>query len=257
VGYLREALESGSDEQIRSVVTTLNGAKARLLNGCDTDLAKQLGSDINTLKDLTRSRSVTAGLEYYVFSTITDDPKLLLMTGDLVSAASCQNYRSGSHIETLPAYVIDGNIKLALSYVLKKQQVDGALNELALRDGEKFEVRFDAARQALIFGIARSESAGATRSTHIALGKAIRREVLRLGGKPGAAVLFTERAYLRPHAIDGAIAKQQKSLVATVTKSIGASSHVSGSPTPFPPSRNYGGVYTDAGGGRKHGGYQI
>lgn len=259
VALLRTAIESSNEEELKQTVTAINGLKQTLLRSIaetDPDVARQLSDDLNTLKDLFRSRKGTEGQQYYVFSTITDDPKLLLMTGDLVQSASCQNYRSGFMVGTLPGYVIDGNIKLALSYVVKKQQFDKALAHLGLEPDSSCRVTFDAPRQTL--RLAREDDPAGS-AVELPLGYALRREVLRLGshGRSGKPVLLTERPYLQPHPIDQQIARQQAELIAAARGAIGATTPSKLFTTTFPPSRNPGGVYSDECGGTKIGAYQY
>jgi hypothetical protein len=40
-----------------------------------------------------------------IITTTFDDPKTLLMVGDLVKTSSCQNYRTGGYAQTLPSYI--------------------------------------------------------------------------------------------------------------------------------------------------------
>jgi hypothetical protein len=237
VALVRSALATGYAEEVRQAVKLVNGAKGSLLRGIDD--SKQIQSDLKTLNDYGKTLGGKAGTRYYVFSTITDDPKLLLMTGDLVQSASCQNYRSGSHIETLPGYVIDGNIKLALSYVIKGEVLDRY-------PGATFE--FDAARQVLrVSG----------RDEVIPLGYAVRREVLRVGKVGTEGVVFTERAYLQNHVISDSIARQQCELIEEFCYGASVRPQRRGERATFAASRNPSGVYSDAGGGIMRGEYSI
>jgi hypothetical protein len=259
VGLLRTAIESSPDEELKQIVTAVNGLKQHVLRPlleANPETGRQLSEDFTALKDLFRSRKGVAGQSYYVFSTITDDPKLLLMTGDLVQSASCQNFKSGSMIGTLPGYVIDGNIKLALSYVMKKQQFERALASIGFPPDTPVRVSFDAPRQQLVV---RPESADSDLSASIPLGYAMRREVLRLGSHDhtGTPVLLTERAYLQPHPVDRQLTQQQRELVTAVRTAIGAQAPSNRFTTVFPPSRNPGGVYSDECGGTKLGQYDY
>lgn len=259
VGILRTAIASSNDEQLKQTVAAINGLKQSLLRPIaekEPGVARQITEDLNTLKELFRSRKGTEGQSYLVFSTITDDPKLLLMTGDLVQSSSCQNYRSGSMIGTLPGYVIDSNIKLALSYVIKQQQFDKARAQIGLEPGAPCRVDFDAARQTLILS---KEGDTTGQTAEIQLGYALRREVLRLGAHAhsGKPVLLTERPYLQSHPIDQHIARQQSELIAAMRGAIGATIPSKLFTTKFPPSRNPGGVYSDQCGGTKVGPYEY
>ena len=236
------ALHSGDMEKIRKAVALTNGAKTSLLRDLPESQRRQVSTDLKSLNDATKRMRVTEGTEYCVVSVITDHPKLLLMAGDLVQAASCQNYRSGSHIHTLPGYVIDGNIGLALSYVLKKGMLDNA----GVKDYAS--LKFDPATQSL------SVPGGAKQ---IPLGYAVRREVLRLGSSRGEAVCLTERPYLQTHAISNEIASHQRELVAAHLKRSGVRLTRNDETVTYPASRNPAGVYTDKGGGVKIGEYTL
>jgi hypothetical protein len=234
VKLLRYVIDSQDSAKIREATKLINGCKGKLVRALSAETAQQIGADLSSLNESSKSINVSAGTSYYVISVITDDPKLLLMTGDLVQTASCQNYRCGSHIQTLPGYVIDGNIKLALSYVVKAELFERTFSSAA--------VTFDPATQTLQAGTKR-----------LNLGSALRREVLRVGSVSGSAVCVTERAYVQGHAIAGSIQKQQAGLIAAHLapcgiKSAGAEVRVS-----HPASRNALGVYTDRGGGVKIG----
>ncbi len=165
------------------------------------------------------------------------------MTGDLVQTASCQNYRSGFHIETLPGYVIDGNIKLSLSYVIK-----GELIERVLLQYPDARFEFDAPTQRLV--VPGTE-------VSIPLGYAIRRQVLRLGTAGEEPVVLVERAYLQNHAISSNIEGQQIELMDSFVTGAGARIQKKGELASYPASRNPGGVYSDAGRGKKHGAYTV
>ncbi len=259
VGLLRTAIAVAPPEELKQAVSAIHGLKQALLRPIAEDdpiTARQLSDDLGTLKDLFRSRKGTAGQGYYVFSTITDDPKLLLMTGDLVQSASCQNYRSGSMIGTLPGYVIDGNIKLALSYVVKQQLFDRTLAQIGVTTASNCRFAFNAPRQELVLT---AGEGSLERQATITLGCAMRREVLRLGARQGkeTPVLLTERAYLQPHPVDQAIAQQQNELATTVRTAIGAAVPTKHFTTIFPPSRNPGGVYSDECIGIKKGSYEY
>jgi hypothetical protein len=248
VALIAAALQRGSDHEVTAVIKLVNGVKGTLIK----DLAaadvikKQLSEDFKSLTALTKLQRGAVGQGYYVFSTITDDPKLLLMTGDLVQAGSCQNFRSGSHIQTLPAYVIDGNIKLALSYVIKDKVLENVYERLG---GGKVSMVFDAPKQELVFRAKR-------KSERVPLGYAMRREVLRLGTSwEGNAVLLRERPYLQVHAIESKIADRLTELVTVFMKKAQLSNAEGGDE--YPASRNPAGVYTDAGGGIEEGIYSI
>jgi hypothetical protein len=236
------SLESNDKEKIRKAMTLINGAKVKFLESLPEEKRKQVADDLKSLHAATKGAQVAEGAEYCVISVVTDDPKLLLMTGDLVQAASCQNYRNGSHIFTLPGYVVDGNIKLALSYVVKK----GVLDNMGVKDYSNLV--FDPATQSLSV---RGED------KRLPLGYAMRREVLRVGAAGEDAVCLIERPYLQPHGIGAQIEQHQREVVAAHLKASGIRLARKGEEVHCPPSRNPGGVYSDMGGGAKSGAYTV
>ena len=191
---LQRTIESHNHAHISLAAKRINGAKERLLKGIDKDYRVALSEDLKSLHNLTNRSAATQANQYYIVSVITDHPKLLLMLGDLVQVGSCQNYRSGSHINTLPDYAIDGNVKLALSYVVKASVYDHMV-------GAGANVVFDPATQSLV-------TQG--REARIRLGYALRREVLRVGtyGK-NEAVCVIEQPDAQNHVLSDAILSQQ------------------------------------------------
>lgn len=239
------------EEELKALLGALNSSKRSFLaHISDEDLRKQLGTDLQSLKDLCTPRSARAHSEYYILSTVTDDPGLLLRTGDLVQTASCQNFRSGGHIDTLMGNVVDGNIKLALSFVMKRERFDAAVEGLK----GALQVSFDPARTELVVRELNASDPGEVR---LQLGYAMRRELLRLGESKVGTTLLVERAYTQSHPLSSAIEAQQRALVSSFGHSVGAQTAHSGMTVRFPASRNIPGVYSDKAGGIKTGPYSI
>ncbi len=242
VRLLQFHLAKGELDIVREVAGRMRSLANTLFEGTPEDVKKQLLRDLSDLKDATKRVKVQAGSEYCVVSVITDHPKLLLMTGDLVQASSCQNYRTGEWIQTLPGYVIDGNIKLALSYVVKREVVERLSTDFS-------QIEFDPSTQSL--RLAGSLGDG------IRLGYAMRREVLRLGEANKEAVCVIEPPYLQNHAISVAIAEQQRAIVAEHLNVSQVRSARKGDDVKCPASRNPGGVYSDCARGVKRGKYTV
>ena len=244
---IRGALTDGNSDLAVSLCSYFIGNADRFTND------KQIKEDLKSVKQALlppKDGSTNANL---IFSCITDDPKLLLTVGDLVATASCQNYRIGSYIETLPGYVIDANIKTALAFVVPSS----VLNEHpqiheCLRDKPKeLDIKFNPGTLTLTLS-----QNGSAEKLQIALGKAHRRQILRLGRNDyNEASLLVERAYIQNHSIEQKIETALESLINGFEESAGilpARGNVS-----FPASRNPGGVYSDAGGGVRHGVFKI
>jgi hypothetical protein len=201
---LQHTVESHNYAHISLAAKRINGAKERLLNGVDQEYRAELSEDFKSLHNLTNRSAATQGNQYYIVSVITDHPKLLLMLGDLVQVGSCQNYRSGLHINTLPDYAIDGNVKLALSYVVKASVYDNVV-------GADANVEFDPATQSLVIQ---------GREARLSLGYALRREVLRLGAYwqkqsciENKAACAIEQPDAQNHVLSDAILSQQRALI--------------------------------------------
>ena len=252
VSFIKTALDSGAENQLRLICKSVNMRKKALLGDLKLsgDIRTQLAEDLSALSKALEITKVSAATEYIIFSTITDDPKLLLTVGDLVDTSSCQNFRSGSHIDALPGYVMDGNIKVALSYAFTKNQLDHILGN-SFKD-EEFVIAFDAPRQTLVFT---GKSSGTT--VPFELPKAVHRRILRLGHSEdtGAAMLLTEIAYVQSHGIQSIISEKVAALINSFMKESGIKP--AAGTVKFPGSRNPGGVYSDFGGGSMIGEYDF
>ncbi len=207
-------------------------------------LPQQIDADLRALDAATRYAEKVD--DAIIFTTTTDDPKLLMMVGDLVDTSSCQSFRSGSHIETLLGYVVDANVKAMLSYALKakdfKTPQDYARAKALIASGVQPE--FIAAKQQLKIG-----------DMVVQLPKAYRRHIVKLGATPnGGAGLFMERAYFQNHPAEALMQQQIAAVRDQLAKATGA---VTNKPLNIPASRNPGGVYSDAFGGKASGAYSI
>ncbi len=134
-----------------------------------------------------------------VFTTLTDDPKLLLEIGDLVEAWSCQNYRTWSMIESLLWYVIDANVKWVLSFTLDQSNLWGSKSDYSqlcemVKDWN-FEYIFDAPKKMLQINDPRS-----WKSFAVSLNKAVMRRIVKLWAtKDIKPWIFLEREYFQNH----------------------------------------------------------
>lgn len=203
--------------------------------------------------------------EALIFTTSFTDPKLLLTIGDLVQAASCQNYRTGSRIETLLGYVVDANVQGLASWVVSpaafSQRDAFAEIKRRLAAGERPELELDGGR--LTLTIRFDGAAYVTKP----LGHAHMRRVLKLGRLGGAdstvPALFLERAYLQPHDAGPRMKRAMDAIAGEYAGAMGAVLRDSDGrgadrgPIHVAQSRNPGGVYSDAAGGGKTGAYVI
>ncbi|MDD5770594.1 MAG: hypothetical protein PHE25_06495, partial [Candidatus Gracilibacteria bacterium] len=203
------------------------------------------GVDLSGIKDDLTSikqklKGSKGGKDFICFSTVFDDPKMLLGIGDLVATHSCQNYRIGDYIQTLLGYVIDANVKGIASFTISQRDFSNQADYIKVKEivnAGTYELNFDFAKRILtINGI------------KIKLNKAISRQVVKYGKTDdGESAIFCERAYLNTHYGLNSINNTQISLVSDFAKNIGISIVNGG--ISFPKSKNIGGVYSDAGGG--------
>jgi len=257
---IRHSVDSQDVETLRTAVKLVNGAKSRLFKALDEESRSDLCARLSTLNDLVKRITVANINRYCVLSVITDDPKLLLMTGGLMPTGSCVDYRNGGDAGVLMGYVLDGNIKLVLSYVVRTSLLERVSSKWA-----EGSFRFDPGAQSLTFD--RPEGRGC-----VALGSPVRRQILRLGSlehtntvavgsglsSSGAAnspqshnptktaVCFQENAYSLSHDINYKIARQQDALISKYLDSCGILLPNRRDTINFPASRNHSGVYSDA-----------
>jgi hypothetical protein len=228
-------------DDLRCFLRNVATIKSRI--GADLPEAQRRGlfADLKALSEVIKERQVEKGRGYLVFTTITDDPKLMLMSGDLVSTASCQNYKTGSHAHTLLSYVIDGNIKASLSFVIAESFVRSVFQRSGKRDVTIQTLRpsFDAPKLELTL----TDQEGAAHT--FPLGKAIRRRILRTGQRlsDGVPCMFAERPYELLHAVSSTIAAEEEALFAEVEKRCGFMPAVGS--VEYPATLNPLGAYSD------------
>lgn len=246
IKILLSAVKKGDEQSIQ------DSANYILTNTEALQVRSDIRADIRNIKEVLNPRTQNRNKGYLIFSAIIDDPKSLLMIGDLVNAASCQNYRTGHLIKTLPGYVIDANIKALLSFVIPTSQLRENPNTLEILRNHIHEVSH-------IY----NPALGTLDLSHTNFGtislsvrKAMRRHILRLGmTENGAPSLLVERAYLQNHLIERTIASESTLLIEQFKSSIGAVYAATG--TIFPASKNPCGVYSDTCGGVKIGRYRL
>lgn len=246
-------LKEGDREGVVMFLRNFATIRARVGEHYPPEVRQQLSEDLNALSEAVKERSVDKSKGYLVFTTLTDDPKLLMMVGDLVNTSSCQNYRTGSVVETLLGYVMDGNIKASLSFVVAEGNVRN-LFKIPQKDSfdpSRFTVSFDAPK--LLLTLTDPEGQSHT----IPLGKAIRRRILRVGqGMDDAVpVMFAERPYQILHAVTAKVEAEEAALLQTVETKCGFG--VAQGDVEFPASENPAGVYSDYGRGAMRGEYIL
>jgi hypothetical protein len=253
IGSVGALLREGDREDASLFLRNFATIKARIGSHLPTELRQQLIDDLNAITEAVKERSVDKNKGYVIFTTVTDDPKLMMTVGDLVNTSSCQNFRTGSVVQTLLGYVMDGNIKASLSFAI----AEGTLRNLFKiphkqpLDPSRYTVSFEAPK--LLLTLTDPEGQSHT----ISLGKAIRRRILRVGQREQDAqpAMFAERPYEILHAVTPQIEAEEGALLHQIEKKCGFRPAVGN--VEFPASSNPAGVYSDHGLGAMMGDYML
>jgi hypothetical protein len=222
---------SGNSSEYKKILKVFTG------NADTLGFTQQLKNDFRTLGDLMKVKRVKEK-SAILFTTTTDDPKLLLMTGALADASSCQHYRSGSHAHTLLGYVIDAGVKVMVSYVITRRdfasEADFSKAMEYINRGDAPE--FIAPKQELDIG-----------GIRIKLPRAMRRRVVKLGKmKKGGAGLAMEKAYYQNHPLEDVMKEMENDVFEEQATGAGAKT---GETITISKSRNPLGIYSDRAGG--------
>lgn len=253
IGSIGSLLREGDRENVSLFLRNFATIKARVGANLPLELKQQIFDDLAAISESVRERSVDKSKGYLVFTTLTDDPKLMMTVGDLVNTSSCQNFRTGSVVQTLLGYVMDGNIKASLSFAI----AEGNLRNLFKIphkqpfDPSRYTSDFDAPK--LLLTLTDPEGQSHT----ISLGKAIRRRILRVGQREvdEQPAMFAERPYEILHAVTPQIEAEEAALLHQVEKNCNFRAAVGN--VEFPASSNPAGVYSDHGQGPMLGEYML
>jgi hypothetical protein len=246
-------LEYGEREALQRYLKRFNSAKKGIASELPEAASFQVRKDLSSILSAVRERSVESARRYLLYTCITDDPKLLIMIGDLVKTASCQSYKTGGMVETLPAYVMDSNIKVQLSFVVAEGKVRSALGVKrgAPLDVETLGIRLLPARLALELRAPSGDR------VEIDLGRAVSRRILRAGLRVNGRepIVMPEPRYQQQHAVTSIINAEQDRQLAEFEQQCGF--EPCEGMLEFPASRNPCGVYSDHGSGAQLGPYRI
>ena len=196
-------------------------------------------------------RRTASSSQGFVFTTSVQDAKSLLMIGSCIrGVSSCQNYQTGTHIQSLLGYVKDAHVQATLSFFINASHFSRAQDYQALvmanQEGqllqaeflpESFRIRFFWDDQEVI-----TES----------LEGAQRRHILKLGrmenSTPG---LFLERAYKVNNPAQALMEAQTERLLEEIAVDIGGriKRKSKGPALRIAASRHLSGHYSDAAGG--------
>ncbi len=252
---LRLLIESSESNSIEKI--------AKYLRGNATLFHYEAITVVDLSSVLTALTPQKKGAPVVIFTTTFDGPKMLWKIGDLVDTSSCQNYQTGTHIETLPGYVMDAGVKGMASVVLKSNHFAEPSEYTALIEAFRAKARdepveinsgLDADKEVVHIRILRRGQAIQTLKT-IPIRKWQMRVVLKLGetktGQPGFAV---ERPYEQPHWARSLMIRHIQQITNETADAIGG---IVGEEITIPESRNDGGVYSDAAHGIQTGPYTI
>lgn len=255
------------DALMRAGLVLLRGAEdaegLRRIAGAMNAWAGRLGVNVdarNDLKDIAGrvKPNRDAPVESIVFTTTVNDPKSLITIGDLVKCSSCQNYRTGGVIGTLPGYVVDANVQAIVSFNLPvasfRRPAEFLQVRQAVAEGKRIKTVWDGGRRTVTFEI-ENPSGQSVFVVSNPVDQAYHRQMMKLGraadGRPG---IFLERAYESPIDSVHLMQDQVASLKEEITAAIGG---VAGQQITVAASRNPGGHYSDAGGGVVTGEYTV
>lgn len=203
--------------------------------------------DLDQISDAMKASLTPSSEDHLIVTQTSSDPKLLLTVGALTSESSCQDYRGGGIIGTLLGYVKGANVKLMYGTVLKvgdfARKEDFLSVRNAIQDGSTLSTSIMPADKSIVFQWA--DSSGTSHSVRSAGQKiGFMRNILKLGAtdkeEPG---LFLERGYKSSTAAQPILEQQALQVMDDVAKAINGQVGVT---INIPPSRNPGGVYSDA-----------
>ncbi len=127
-----------------------------------------------------------------IFSTIFDDPKLLLEIWELTTSFSCLSYETWEKIGALLWYVIDANVKGSASFVIDlshfnwdKKKFKNIIESI---ENKTANIKIDYPKRLLIINW-----------TEIKLNKAIARKIIKMWFKWVTPEIFSEKLYHTTH----------------------------------------------------------
>ncbi len=213
------------------------------------NLSSEARKNVEDLSKGARSLHELDG-EAVVITTTFSDPRMLLKIGSLASDQSCQNYRTGSQIQTLLGYVIDANVKGIYSTVLKphefKSRNDYEVVRNAIDSGVSVKAEVDGRDLSVKFSWIDPDGAHREYQS-LAQSRGFRRHVMKLGNtvkNPDRAGIFLEPAYRSYTPAEAVIQNQVNTLTQRIAREAGSQL---GEMIQTVPSRNPGNVYTDLG----------
>lgn len=260
------ALHSNTPNDLKSLGKLLSLARIALDRAKQSFSEEELTNILNNFEDIdARIKSWTRmgnnrTVEGLIITTLNSDPKFLITIGDLVDAFSCQNYRTGSHIQSLMGYVMDANVQGLASFFIGPESFENHSDYQTIVEASKnnsLKSYFDGNKRSLTLKVGSTE-----KSITITLPKALYRSMVKLGATPnGTAGLKMERAYTPSlkadylsSGLNTALSSNANEIFETLVEELHATSE---GPVTVYGSRSPGGMYTDAAGGVRVGDYTI
>ncbi len=196
--------------------------------------------------------------DYVILTTFNSDPKHMLMIGEVVKGTgSCQSYITGSHIDTLPAYVMDANVKAMVSYEINSESFYEKKTfekiKKQFREGKKAtNIVFDGNKQIVSFRI--DENVYQT----LPFQTARLRKMVKIGTHKKwwqkSPSLFVEPGYTNFYNGLGAMRELQRKYLQEIAQSLGAKLSKE---TRVVGTRHEYGVYSDVSGGAQFNDYKA
>ncbi|MDB5036641.1 MAG: hypothetical protein JWQ35_169, partial [Bacteriovoracaceae bacterium] len=214
----------------------------------DEPNTEEVMRDLQTLASYLKTDAKEKAQTSILVTTTVTDAKSLLRVGELVSGVhSCQSFKCGSQVQTLPGYVWDAHVIGALSFAIDvshfKFKEDFYALVSAFYSKTPVEAKYDPYAEVIHFTLSENRFISTLK-----LSSAQKRNILKLGTiHPSKRSILVERSYAQTHPAQTAMENDLKKLVEIVEKKIGG----------FPKtgaltivgSRGPHGHYSDAAGG--------
>jgi len=207
------------------------------------ELSKNIRTDLDSIHS--KLKPIWKWEESIIFTTIFDDPKLLLQIWNLVDASSCQDYKIGGYIQSLLWYVVDANVKWVLWFAIDRKHLwwDNKKYEKLKQLIKDWNYRLDFNAPKRVLKIDDIE---------IELWQAVARRIVKLGNDKK---VFLERPYYQNHFARDEILQNIERLVGNFVKTFNGEVVKKGITIEW--TRNPWWVYSDAKWGIQYSKYYI
>ncbi len=213
----------------------------------------QLRNDFKAIEKVSTVQTSAVAKAGLVFTVLGSDPKFLLTIGDLVDTSSCQNYRTGSVIQTLLGYVIDANVKALASFHLTSPNFETPSQYeevfLAKKSNSISKIEWNGNTRVVTFRLANRKTV-----TTKPLGHAFLRQMVKVGSTEGGVGILLEREYMQMHPALAVMRANHQKIYDDLSADLEADN--TGTLT-IKESRNPGGQYSDAGNGVETDDYEV